>query len=172
MKVETISFEELAEGLYLEEKTVRRRLYKLLDFLGIHQDEFKNEKGGLEFDKELAEYIRWFISELDTPYLKNTLLKKETTYEEAREFHDQLLQKAEEFNEPLRSQAIKLAEDAMMYKVNSLYDETMKRVNKAVSIVNQLPVKKRVEVIKSLHEPLDNWIEELECLLEETDQGA
>ena len=172
METGKISFEDLAKGLHMEDRTARRRLYRLLEFLGMSKDEFKNEKGNLEFEKELAEFIRWLINEIDTPYLKNTLLGKETSYEEAKDFHAQLLQKSEDFNEPLKSQAKNLAEETMMWEVNPLYDETMQRVKKAADLVGKLPVKKQVEVIKDLHEPLDSWIEKLECLLEETDNGA
>jgi hypothetical protein len=151
---------------YYDPKTVRRRLYAVIELLGLNIKEFKNEKGVLEFDENLVELIIFLVNHIDDNALKNLRLEKNLSLDDIRDFNAELLKLTDRLDEPFRSEVMQLSEKFLLERCENLSINLMARVNKAKEILDELPTIKRIEVLENLYEPLDKWIISLQGIID------
>lgn len=145
-----------------EEKTVRSMFSKILNLLGEQEENLKDSRGQIWFDKELADFIVWTIKHIDGPFLQKTLKQSgDITAEEALQFQKQLLGYVDTIEEPLKSLFKAIANKMAMEQSQALFEKTLESAKELAALFQQVPAKDRIELLEKLNPAMELWKEDL-----------
>lgn len=145
-----------------EEKTVRGLFSKILSLLGEQEENLRDSRGQVWFDKELAEFIVWTIRHIDSPFLQKTLKQSgNITAEESLEFQNELLSYIDTIEEPAKSKFKAIANELALEQSQALFEKTLENVKELVDLYQQIPTKDRIELLERLNPAMGQWKEEL-----------
>ncbi|NQX63758.1 hypothetical protein HQN88_33445 [Paenibacillus qinlingensis] len=126
--------------------------------LGKTEEDFKDEKGRIWFDKELADYIVFTFQQIDKPFLRKMLDKsKDITQEEAFEYQQAMLAYVETLEEPSKSEYKALYESLAINQSQSLLEKTLENLRELVGLYHKIPVEDQIELLNRLIPAMESW---------------
>lgn len=157
--------QEHIEGF--EIKTVRSYFSKIVHLLGRGEDEFKDSRGQIWFDKELADFLVWIFRHIDEAFLSKSLNQsQDIAPQEALQFQQALLAYVETLEEPSKSEFRALSESLAMDRSQALFEKTLENAKELQVLFQQILASDRIELLERLNLAMEAWKEDLEMRVE------
>lgn len=152
--------QERIEGF--EIKTVRSYFGKIVNLLGKKEEDFKDSRGQIWFDKELADFLVWTFRHFDSEFLRKTLKQSnDITPDEAFQFQQELLAYIEKLEEPSKSEYKALLESLAITQSQALFEKTLENAKELAALFQQIPASDRIELLQRLNLAMEAWKEDL-----------
>jgi hypothetical protein len=153
---------EQVEEFGFGEKTVRSMYSKIINLLGEQEENLKDSRGQIWFDKELADFLVWTIQHIDGDFLRKTLdQSKDITPEEAFHFETGLLAYIQKLEGPTGIMFKAISNKLAMETSQTLFKKTLENVKELSALYEKIPVKDRIELLEKLNPAMEQWMEDL-----------